>query len=122
MPTKPCKMSLTNISGCVKVDKDLFFDFFNFVMESVLLMAVVLYSGRIFSKGVQLLTSADDIDIIGYTMWNITAAFSASTCGILAHIFRSTTIPSTLQTRLFTLVSLLPTKIMSHWKIMSTAD
>ena len=46
-------------------------------MESVLRNAGVHHNGTIFQKRVQLLAYADNIDIIGHTKWNVTAAFSA---------------------------------------------
>ena len=52
-------------------------DLFNFVMESVLRNAGVHRSGTFFQKSVQLLTCGDDIDIIGRTKRDVTAAFSA---------------------------------------------
>ena len=52
-------------------------DLFNFLMESVLRKAGVHRNGTIFYKSVQLLAYADDIDIIGRTMRDVTAAFSA---------------------------------------------
>ena len=52
-------------------------DLFNFVMESVLQKAGVHRSVTIFQKSVQLLAYADDIDIIGRTKRDVTAAFSA---------------------------------------------
>ena len=52
-------------------------DLFNLVMENVLRKAGVHRNGTIFHKSIQLLACADDIDIIGRTKRNITAAFSA---------------------------------------------
>ena len=52
-------------------------DVFNFHMESVLRKARVPRNGIIFYKSVQLLAYAYDIDIIGHTMRDVTAAFSA---------------------------------------------
>ena len=52
-------------------------DLFKFVMESVLRKAGVHRSGIIFQKSVQLLVYAEDIDIIGRTKRDVTAAFSA---------------------------------------------
>ena len=52
-------------------------DLFNFVKESVLRKARVYRSGSIFQKSVQLLANADDIDIIGRTKRDVTAAFGA---------------------------------------------
>ena len=46
-------------------------------MESVLRKAEAHRSGTIFQKSVQLVAYADDIDIIGRTKRNVTAAFSA---------------------------------------------
>ena len=46
-------------------------------MESVLRKTVEHRNGTIFYKNVQLLGYADDIDIIGCTMRDLTAAFSA---------------------------------------------
>ena len=52
-------------------------DLYNFVIESVLRKAGVYRNGTIFQKSVQLLAYADDIDIIGRTKRDVTAAFSA---------------------------------------------
>ena len=46
-------------------------------MESVLRKAGVHRNGTVFCKSVQLLAYADDIDIIGRTKQDVTAAFSA---------------------------------------------
>ena len=51
--------------------------FYNFLMESVLRQAGVHRNGTIFYKSVQLLGYADHIDIIGRTMRDVTAAFTA---------------------------------------------
>ena len=64
-------------------------DLLNFVMDSILRKAGVHRSGTIFQKSVQLLAYADDIDIIGRTKRDVTAAFSAiereSNCHKLNH-------------------------------------
>ena len=86
-------MTLSNSCNSVKVGKDLsepfdtvrgfreedtlLCDLFNFIMMSVLWKAGVHRNGTIFYKSAQLLTYADDIDIIGRTMRDVTAAFSA---------------------------------------------
>ena len=82
-------MTLSNSCSSVKVGKDLSepfdtvrgdplsCDLFNILLESVLRKAGVLRNGTIFYKSVQLLAYADDIDIIGGTMRDVTAAFSA---------------------------------------------
>ena len=88
-----CRMTLRNSCSSVKVGKDLSepfhtvrgfrqgdplsCDLFNFFLESVLRQAGVHRNGTIFYKSVQLLAYADDFDIIGRTIRNVTAAFSA---------------------------------------------
>ena len=88
-----CRMTLSNSCSCVKVGKDLSepfdtergfrqgdpisCDLFNFLLVSVLRKAGVHRNGTIFYKSVQLLLYADDIDIIGSTLRDVTAAFSA---------------------------------------------
>ena len=52
-------------------------DLFNIVMESVLWKAGVHRSGTIFQRSVQLLAYANDIEFIGRTKRDVTAAFSA---------------------------------------------
>ena len=86
-------MTLRNSCSSVKVGEDLFepfhtvrgfrrgnplsCDLFNFLLESVLRKAGVHRNGTIFYKSVQLLAYLDDIGIIGRTMRDVTAAFSA---------------------------------------------
>ena len=83
-----CRKTLSNSCNSVKVGLDLSehfdtvrgfrqlsCDLFNFVMESVLRKARVHPNGTIFHKSVQLLTHVDEIDIIGRTKRNVTAAF-----------------------------------------------
>jgi len=89
-----CSMTLSNTKCSVKVGNDVSEPFgtdrglrqgdslscnlFNFVMESVLRKAGVHLSGTILSnRSVQLLAYADDIDIIGRTKRDVTAAFNA---------------------------------------------
>ena len=88
-----CRMALSNSCSSVKIGEDLSepfdtvrgfrqgdpltCDLFNFLMESALRKAAVHRNGTIFYKSVQLLAYADDIDIIGRTMREVTAAFSA---------------------------------------------
>ena len=88
-----CRMTLSNSCCSVKVCKDysgpfdtvrgfrqgdaLSCDLFNFLMESVLRKAAVHRNGTIFYKSVQLHAYAEDIDIIGRTMRDVTAAFTA---------------------------------------------
>ena len=85
-----CRMTLSNTCSSVKVgtspnilipcevsDKaTLSCDLFNLLTESVLRKAGVYRNCTIFYKSVQLLAYADDIDIIGSTMRDVTAAFS----------------------------------------------
>ena len=87
-----CRMTLSNSCSSVKVGKELFepfdtvrvfsqgdpssCDLFNFLLESVLRKAGVHLNGTISYKSVQLLAYTDDIDIIGRTMRDVTAAFS----------------------------------------------
>ena len=88
-----CRMKLSNSCSSVKVGKDLpvpfdtvrgfrqggplSCDLFNFLLESVLRKSGVHRNGTIFYKSVQLLAYADDIDIIGRTMRDVTVAFRA---------------------------------------------
>ena len=88
-----CRMTLRNSWSSIKFGKDLSVpfdsmrgfrqgdllscDLFNFLLESVLRKAGVHRNGTIFCKSFQLLVYADDIDIIGRTMRDVTAAFSA---------------------------------------------
>ena len=76
-----CRMTLSNSSNSVKVEKDLgepfdtarcfrqgdllSCDLFNFLMERVLRKECGHRNGTIFYKSVQLPAYADDIDIIG---------------------------------------------------------
>ena len=53
-------------------------DLFNFVTESVLRKTGMHRFGTILQKSVQLLTYAVDVDIIGRTKRDVTAAFSAT--------------------------------------------
>ena len=85
-------MTLSNSCSYVKEGKDLSesfdtvrgfrqanplsYDLFNFLLESVLRKAGVHCNGTIFYKSVQLLAYADDIDIFGCTMRDVTAVFS----------------------------------------------
>ena len=91
--TRLCRMTLSNTCSSVKVGNDLSetfntdrgfrqgdplsCDLFNFIMEGILRKAGVHRNGTIFYKGVQLLAYADDIDIIGRTKRDVTAAFAA---------------------------------------------
>ena len=61
---------------CQVSDKANSCELFNFVMESVLRKARVHRNGIIFQKSVQLLAYADNIDIIGCSKPDVTAAFS----------------------------------------------
>ena len=88
-----CRMTLSNTCSSVKVGNDLSetfntergfrqgdplsCDLFNIIMEGILRKAGVHRNGTIFYKGVQLLAYADDIDIIGRTKRDVTAAFTA---------------------------------------------
>ena len=88
-----CRITLSNSCSSVKVEKELAepfdtvrrfrqgdplsCDLFNFLLESVLRKTGVHCNGTIFYKSVQLLAYAEDIDIIGRTMRDVTAAFSA---------------------------------------------
>ena len=88
-----CMMTLRNTTSSVKVGSDLSepfdtvrgfrqgdplsCDLFNLIMEAVIRKAGVNQDGNIFYKSVQLLAYADDIDIIGRTQRDVTAAFSA---------------------------------------------
>ena len=87
-------MTLSNSCTSVKVGKDLSepfdtvrgfrqgvplsYDVLNFLLESVLRKAELHRNGTIFYKSVQLLAYADDIDITGRTMRDVSAAFSAN--------------------------------------------
>ena len=51
-------------------------DHFNFVMESVLQKAGVHRNGTIFQRSLQSVEYTEDIDIIGRTKRDVTAAFS----------------------------------------------
>ena len=89
---RPCRMTLSNWCNSVKVRK-VFSEPFDTVrgfrqadpLSCDLFNWRVCYgrwvgvhrNGAIFYKSVQLLAYADDIDIIGRTMQNVTAAFSA---------------------------------------------
>ena len=86
-------MTLQKTSCVVKVGKELSdpFDtvrgfrqgdplsctFFNFIMESIVRKSGVQRTGTIKTKSVQLLAYADDIDIIGHGLRDVTAAFAA---------------------------------------------
>ena len=88
-----CRMTLSNLCSSVKVGKDLSEPFdtvcgfrqgdplscelLNFFLGSVLRKAGVHRNGTTFYKSVLLLAYANDIDIIGRTMRDVTAAFSA---------------------------------------------
>ena len=87
------RMTLSNSCSSDKVGMDLFvpfvavrgfrpsdplsFDLFNFLSESVLRKAGVHRYVTIFYKSGQLLAYADDIDIFGRTMRDVSAAFYA---------------------------------------------
>ena len=90
-------------------------------------------SGTIFKKSVQLLAYANDIDIIGRTKQDVTAAFSAierestkmglavnegrtKTCGALILGLRSINIILIRSMNLFILATPLPPKMMSVWR------
>ncbi|XP_050745358.1 uncharacterized protein LOC127011601 [Drosophila biarmipes] len=93
MVIRLCRITLSSIISSVKVGTNLSepfntvrgfrqgdplsCDLFNFVMKGVLRKAGVHRSGTIFYKSVQLLAYADDIDIIGRSKRDVTAAFSA---------------------------------------------
>ena len=110
-------------------------------MESVLRKAVVHRSGTIFQKSVQLLAYADDIDIIGRTKRDVTAAFGAierestkmglavnegktkfmfstsrNVRRIDSRIMADKTILLTQSRNLFILAPSLPPKMMSAWR------
>ena len=90
---KLCGMTLSNTTSSVKIGLNLSEPFdtkrgfrqgdplsctlFNLLMEGVLRKAGVHRSGTIFFKSVQLLAYADDIDIVGLSKRDVTAAFPA---------------------------------------------
>lgn len=53
-------------------------DLSNFVMGSVLGKDEIHCKGKIFSKGVQLLAYADEMDIIGHIKRDVTVGYSAT--------------------------------------------
>ena len=70
-------MTFFNVVRGFRQDDPLSCAIFNFVMESALGKKGVHRNGTIFEKSIQLLTYADDIDIIGRSKRDVTANFSA---------------------------------------------
>ena len=85
-------MTLTNTQCVVQVGKELSepfetkngfrqgdtlsCDFFNLVMEKIMRTAELVHSGTIFYKSVMPLAYADDVDIIGRSSREVSAAFT----------------------------------------------
>ena len=88
-----CGMTLTDTKSSVKIGTNLTepfstkrgfrqgdslsCDLFNIIMEMIMRKAAVNTTGTIFNKSHMLLAYADDIDIIGRGLRDVTAAFSS---------------------------------------------